>query len=77
MTTRRFVIPPAPLPPPLFSPRFVEFFSPYCPHCKAFMPTWSLLKEMHGEHLADSSNFHFARVDCVAQGGGYLTIDEI
>lgn len=41
------------------------------------MPTWSLLKEMHGEHLADSSNFHFARVDCVAQGGGYLTIDEI
>ncbi|PWN38438.1 thioredoxin-domain-containing protein [Meira miltonrushii] len=45
----------------------VEFFSPYCGHCKKFAPTWSLLVGMN-EHLADSSDFHFGRVDCIAQG---------
>ncbi|MCO5589563.1 hypothetical protein L7F22_043531 [Adiantum nelumboides] len=45
----------------------VEFFSPWCGHCKKFAPTWSMLVGMN-EHLADSSDFHFGRVDCVAQG---------
>lgn len=45
----------------------VEFFSPYCGHCRKFAPTWSMLVGMN-EHLADSSDFHFGRVDCVAQG---------
>lgn len=49
----------------------VEFFSPYCPHCKRFKPTWENLVSLHG-HLADSSGFNFARVNCIEQGGESL-----
>lgn len=45
----------------------VEFFSPYCKHCKQFAPTWKDLVAADS-HLQDSSDFHFARVDCIAQG---------
>ena len=66
--------------------RLVEFFSPYCHHCKAFAPTWQTLYEFYYTSDAvsaskDSSDpteslnsftryydFHFAKVDCVAQG---------
>ncbi|KAN0065747.1 hypothetical protein ACQY0O_000877 [Thecaphora frezii] len=45
----------------------VEFYSPYCQHCKKFAPTWQDIAE-YEEHLADSSDFHFARVNCITQG---------
>ncbi|PWZ01080.1 thioredoxin-like protein [Testicularia cyperi] len=45
----------------------VEFYSPYCVHCKRFAPTWKDLVESD-RHLEDSSDFHFARVNCIAQG---------
>ena len=45
----------------------VEFFSPQCPHCQAFAPTWKDLSVI-SEHLEDSSHFFMARVDCIAQG---------
>lgn len=64
----------------------VEYFSPYCHHCKAFAPTWQTLYEFYytqdavpqtpssKEVDADLNSFtryydfHFAKVDCVANG---------
>lgn len=46
---------------------FVEFFSPFCGHCKKFAPTFHDIAESN-RHLEDSSNFHIARVNCIAQG---------
>jgi protein disulfide-isomerase len=62
----------------------VEFFSPYCHHCKAFAPTWQTLHEFYytsdplpasSKDSPDSLNsftryydFKFAKVDCVAFG---------
>lgn len=45
---------------------FVEFYSPYCGHCKRFAPVLHDLAESN-KHLEDSSEFHIARVNCVAQ----------
>ncbi|KAF2275599.1 thioredoxin-domain-containing protein [Westerdykella ornata] len=60
----------------------VEFFSPKCPHCVAFIPTWQTLYEFYytskpiqskDQSERDSLNtftryydFKFAKVDCVA-----------
>ncbi len=46
---------------------FVEFYSPYCGHCKRLAPTFHDIAESN-RHLEDSSNFHIARVNCIAQG---------
>lgn len=46
---------------------FIEFFSPYCGHCKRFAPTFHDLA-VDNRHLEDSSDFHIARVNCIAQG---------
>ncbi|KAI8150188.1 thioredoxin-like protein [Fennellomyces sp. T-0311] len=42
---------------------FVNHFSPFCPHCKRFAPTWQQLADEY-ESL---ENFHFAKVDCTLQ----------
>jgi thiol-disulfide isomerase/thioredoxin len=44
---------------------FVEHYSPYCGHCKAFAPTWEKLAE-------ESENYpgvELAQVDCSVSGG--------
>lgn len=61
----------------------VEFFSPYCGHCKKFAPTWQTLYEFYytddpvpqtqGKENDLNSftkyyDYHFAKVDCVANG---------
>lgn len=46
---------------------FIEFYSPYCGHCKRFAPVLHDLAESNF-HLRDSSNFNIARVNCIAQG---------
>jgi len=61
----------------------VEFFSPYCGHCRHFAPTWQTMYELYytddpvpqSQGTEDDLNgftkyydFHFAKVDCVANG---------
>lgn len=47
----------------------VEFFSPYCPHCKVFAPTYQeFYDKMGGEKLAKERNFHIVKVDCAEDG---------
>ncbi|KZV85006.1 thioredoxin-like protein, partial [Exidia glandulosa HHB12029] len=43
---------------------FVEFYSPSCPHCKKFAPTWKEFTESQ----KDVPKLHFAQVNCLAQG---------
>ncbi|BGP24113.1 hypothetical protein JCM10295v2_003015 [Rhodotorula toruloides] len=45
----------------------VEHYSPYCSHCKAFAPKWQELVDTFGDAAA-SHDFHFAQVDCAANG---------
>ncbi|CAO1618120.1 unnamed protein product [Jaminaea pallidilutea] len=46
---------------------FVEFFSPYCGHCRHFAPTYADLAEIQAP-LEESSQFYIRRVNCVEQG---------
>ncbi|KAI0751693.1 thioredoxin-domain-containing protein [Daedaleopsis nitida] len=45
---------------------FIEHFSPYCRHCKAFLPTWEQLVE-ENEKQADPG-IHLAQVNCAVHG---------
>ncbi|CCH57901.1 hypothetical protein TBLA_0A01010 [Henningerozyma blattae CBS 6284] len=66
-----------PLPPPLTAENFeetlktglhiVEFFSPYCSHCKQLAPIWKdTWNAFHKE--GESLNITFSQVDCIASG---------
>ncbi len=67
-----------PLPGPLSSKEFeeklksgyhiVEFFSPYCPHCVHFAPTWADFYHQHHEDYAEKNNLYFHQVNCVSNG---------
>lgn len=52
---------------------FVEFFSPYCGHCRHFAPTYADLAEIQAP-LEESSQFYIRRVNCVEQGGMYCRV---
>lgn len=45
----------------------VEFYSPYCIHCKRFAPTFKSLVDIQ-EHL-EEFGFKIRRVNCVTSGG--------
>lgn len=46
---------------------FVEFFSPYCSHCKSFAPTWeATYKEFYPEQ--DKIGIQMLQVNCVESG---------
>ncbi|THH04930.1 hypothetical protein EW145_g5166 [Phellinidium pouzarii] len=45
---------------------FIEHFSPYCHHCRAFAPTWERLVQ-HYESL-DDPGVHFAQINCAVNG---------
>ncbi|KAK9377435.1 thioredoxin-like protein [Lipomyces chichibuensis] len=46
---------------------WVKHFSPYCIHCKAVAPIWSKLSNDLAAEAA-AADFHFANVDCIANG---------
>nr|GAT46096.1 protein disulfide isomerase [Mycena chlorophos] len=64
------------LPPPLTPDNFkstiskdtwlVEFFSPWCGHCRGFAPTWEKLVEMNSHKGVDG--VQLAQVDCSVNG---------
>lgn len=72
-----------------FAPRLVEFFSPSCPHCRLFAPTWQTLYEFYytskplgPQATQDNLNtfsryydFKFAKVDCQAFGDSCASKD--
>ncbi|KIY51914.1 thioredoxin-domain-containing protein [Fistulina hepatica ATCC 64428] len=46
---------------------FIEYFSPYCAHCRAFAPDWETL----GEEVSQEDKLpkvHMAQVDCAVHG---------
>ena len=45
---------------------FIEFFSPFCGHCRAFAPTWDKLVDASA---ADIPTVKFAQVNCAVHGG--------
>ncbi|KAH3675626.1 hypothetical protein WICPIJ_009318 [Wickerhamomyces pijperi] len=45
----------------------VEFYSPYCSHCKHFAPTWESTYEHNHEYFTDA-NIGFFQVNCVESG---------
>ncbi|KAI6009718.1 thioredoxin-like protein [Pisolithus marmoratus] len=45
---------------------FIEYFSPYCPHCRHFAPTWTEVAD-HFEKQADPG-VHLAQVNCALNG---------
>jgi thioredoxin-like negative regulator of GroEL len=47
---------------------FVEHFSPYCIHCKNFLPTWEKLVKVAGKELPE---VRLAQVNCVEHGGEF------
>ncbi|KAM3587224.1 hypothetical protein VKS41_002260 [Umbelopsis sp. WA50703] len=46
---------------------FIEHFSPYCPHCVHFAPTWQALGKTH-QDLSSTKNFHLGAIDCTVYG---------
>jgi thioredoxin domain-containing protein 5 len=52
---------------PYIFTRFVEFFSPYCGHCRHFAPTWKkLVAEVYN---IPNSQLNMGRMNCAVHGG--------
>ncbi|KAJ3996888.1 protein disulfide isomerase [Lentinula boryana] len=47
---------------------FIEHFSPYCGHCRAFAPTWEELVEKNKEGSAEATGVKLAQVNCAVHG---------
>jgi len=45
---------------------FIEHFSPYCGHCRKFLPTWEQLVQENEKQ--DDSGIHLAQVNCAVDG---------
>jgi thioredoxin domain-containing protein 5 len=49
---------------------FIEYFSPRCPHCRKFAPTWEKLVQ---ECETEIPSVHLAQVNCAMYGGAWLS----
>ncbi|KIK54358.1 hypothetical protein GYMLUDRAFT_177266 [Collybiopsis luxurians FD-317 M1] len=47
---------------------FIEHFSPYCGHCRAFAPTWEELVQKNSEGGEDPTGVKLAQVNCAVHG---------
>ncbi|KIK54363.1 hypothetical protein GYMLUDRAFT_48733 [Collybiopsis luxurians FD-317 M1] len=47
---------------------FIEHFSPYCGHCRAFAPTWEELVQKNSEGGEDPTGIKLAQVNCAVHG---------
>ncbi|KAJ4471993.1 protein disulfide isomerase [Lentinula aciculospora] len=47
---------------------FIEHFSPYCGHCRAFASTWEELVEKNKEGSADATGVKLAQINCAVHG---------
>lgn len=45
---------------------WIKFYSPYCPHCQHFAPTWNKIHKDLGSE-GDPYDFHMASVNCVEE----------
>lgn len=45
---------------------FIEHFSPYCPHCRDFKPTW---EQLVAEAKEEIPQVKMGTVDCIMHGG--------
>ncbi|PLW47988.1 hypothetical protein PCANC_09373 [Puccinia coronata f. sp. avenae] len=52
---------------------FIECYSPFCPHCKHFAPTWIELVDKMKPRQLDGLNM--GQVDCIAQGDLCIRLD--
>lgn len=51
---------------------FIEFFSPYCGHCRAFAPTWDKVSEHVSKQMKEGkgkqAGINMAQVNCITYG---------
>lgn len=65
---------PEPLTPGAFNEamkadfHLIEFYSPYCPHCKHFAPTWEKFYNQDHKAYGSSKHIHIHQVNCVSNG---------
>jgi hypothetical protein len=48
----------------------IEYYSPRCPHCRNFEPTWEKLVQ---DCEAEIPSVHLAQVNCLMYGGAWLS----
>ncbi|KAF9076692.1 protein disulfide isomerase [Rhodocollybia butyracea] len=47
---------------------FIEHFSPYCAHCRAFAPTWEELVQKNEPGSAEATGVRLAQINCAVHG---------
>ncbi|KAF5390461.1 hypothetical protein D9757_005238 [Collybiopsis confluens] len=47
---------------------FIEHFSPYCGHCRAFASTWEELVEKNADSNEDATGVRLAQINCAVHG---------
>lgn len=54
---------------------FIEHFSPYCGHCRAFAPTWEELVAKNEDGSPEKTGVKLAQINCAVNGGKLYNVD--